>query len=114
MNALHIGEETMRMGPLAGGFAISNVLLLGVLFGSSAFADAFVNEIGSMRPVPKAQCGPSDRTESALQGRTTSKERASGGSELGYSCNLALVGRRIPNSHSASDPVRPRVFSGSR
>jgi hypothetical protein len=30
----------MRKGPLAGGFAISTVLLLGVLFSSSAFADA--------------------------------------------------------------------------
>jgi len=46
-----------------------------------------------MGPVPKAQCGPSDRTESGLQGQTTSFERASGDSEGGYNCNLELVGQ---------------------
>ena len=46
-----------------------------------------------MGPVPKAQCGPSDRTESGLQGQTTSAERASGDSERGYNCNLELVGQ---------------------
>lgn len=46
-----------------------------------------------MGPVPKAQCGASDHTESGLQGQTTSEERASGDSELGYNCNLELVGQ---------------------
>jgi hypothetical protein len=71
-------------------------LVLSVLFSSSAFADPGgkqANEIGSMGPVPKAQCGPSDRTESGLQGQTTSQERASGDSKLGYKCNLELVGQ---------------------
>src|SRR5882724_10188031 len=90
-------EETMHKGPLVSGFVISAVLLLGLLFGNSDFAaDAAhnrTNEIGSMGPVPKAQCGPSNRTESGLQGQTTSKERASGDSKLGYNCNLALVGQ---------------------
>src|SRR5499427_8605227 len=86
-------EETMHMGPVVSRFGISTVLLLGFLFSSSACADAGGkrgNEIGSMGPVPKAQCGPSDRTESGLQGQTTSEERASGDSELGYNCNLEL------------------------
>jgi hypothetical protein len=86
----------MHKGLLVSRFAISTVLLPGLLFGNSAFADAGgerANEIGSMGPVPKAQCGPSDRTESGLQGQTTSKERASGDSERGYNCNLALVGQ---------------------
>jgi len=91
LKAFHTEEETMRKRLLAGEIAISTVLLLAVLLGSAAFADA-KNEIGSMGPVPKAQCGPSDRAESGLQGQTTSEERASGGSELGYNCNLALVG----------------------
>src|SRR5437762_5610705 len=92
---LHIEEETMHKGPLVSRFAISTVLLLGLLFGNSAFAAAEgkSNEIGSMGPVPKAQCGPSNRTESGLQGQTTSKERASGDSERGYNCNLELVGQ---------------------
>jgi hypothetical protein len=46
-----------------------------------------------MGPVPKAQCGPSDRIEGGLQGQTTSQERASGDSERGYNCNLELVGQ---------------------
>jgi len=50
-------------------------------------------EIGSMGPVPKAQCGPSSRTERGFQGQTTSQERASGDSKLGYNCNLELVGQ---------------------
>jgi len=71
-------------------------LLLGLLFSHSAFAAAGsqrANETGSMGPVPKAQCGPSNRTESGLQGQTTSQERASGDSQRGYNCNLELVGQ---------------------
>src|SRR6516225_9108717 len=86
-----IEEETMHKGPLVSRFAISTVLFLGLLFSNSAFAEAKAeraNEIGSTGPVPKAQCGPSDRTEKGLQGQTTSQERASGDSERGYRCNL--------------------------
>ena len=86
----------MHKRPVGSRFAISTVLLLGLLFGNSAFAEVAgkpANEIGSMGPVPKAQCGPSDRTESGLQGQTTSEERASGDSQRGYSCNLELVGQ---------------------
>ncbi len=47
--------------------------------------------------VPKATCGPDDRTESGLQGQTTGAERLGdpglGDSELGYNCNLELVGQ---------------------
>src|SRR6195256_5895492 len=93
---IYFEEETMHKGPLCSRFAISTVLLLGLLFSNSAFAEAGgkpANEIGSMGPVPKAQCGPSDRTESGLQGQTTSEERTSGDSALGYDCNLELVGQ---------------------
>jgi hypothetical protein len=96
LNALHIEEETMHKGSLGSRFTISTVLLLGLVFSNSAFAEAGgkpATEIESMGPVPKAQCGPSDRTESGLQGQTTSQERASGDSERGYNCNLELVGQ---------------------
>ena len=86
----------MRKKPLFHRYAISTALLLGLVFGHSAVADAQgkpADAIGSMGPVPKAQCGPSDRTESGLQGQTTAKERASGNSERGYTCNLELVGQ---------------------
>jgi hypothetical protein len=43
--------------------------------------------------VPKAPCGPNDRVETGLQGQTTLAERLSGDSELGYNCNLELVGQ---------------------
>ena len=46
-----------------------------------------------IQPVPKAECAAGDRTESGLQGQTTPAERASGDSELGYRCNLELVGK---------------------
>jgi hypothetical protein len=81
----------MHNGPVVSRFAISTVVFLGLLFSNSAFADAGgkpADEIGSMGPVPKAQCGSSDRTESGFQGQTTSQERASGD----YNCNLELLG----------------------
>jgi hypothetical protein len=44
-------------------------------------------------PVPKADCGPNDRVETGLQGQTSLFERTSGLSELGFNCNLELVGQ---------------------
>ncbi|HVT36903.1 MAG TPA: hypothetical protein VHE37_15030 [Nevskiaceae bacterium] len=43
------------------------------------------------QPVPKAQCGPADVPEPALQGQVTLLERASG--FQGTHCNLELVGQ---------------------
>ena len=86
----------MNKQRLVGGFALSTVTLLGLLLSNSIFADAGgrrATEVGSMGPVPKAQCGPNDRTESGLQGETTAQERSSGDSLLGYNCNLELVGQ---------------------
>ncbi len=86
----------MHKGSAASRFAISAFLLPGLLFGYSTLANAEekrANGIGSMGPAPKAQCGPSDRTEHGLQGQTTAEERASGDSERGYNCNLELAGQ---------------------
>src|ERR1700739_2735392 len=44
-------------------------------------------------PVPKAHCGPHDRTESGLQGSTSLAERFGGAADLGFNCNLELVGQ---------------------
>jgi hypothetical protein len=44
-------------------------------------------------PVPRADCGPNDRTETGLQGQTTLVERTSGASQQAYNCNLELVGQ---------------------
>ncbi len=81
--------------------AISTVSLLSLLISNSILSNGLANgeekkhpqQLGSMGPVPKAQCGPSDHTESGLQGQTTSLERSSGDSQLGYNCNLELVGQ---------------------
>jgi hypothetical protein len=85
---------------LISGLAISAAALLGLLLGNSVLsADGGrrANEVGSMGPVPKAQCGAADHTESGLQGQTTSAERAivngHTDSERGYNCNLERVGQ---------------------
>src|SRR5215813_10825848 len=86
----------MNKQRLVSGFAISTLSLLALLLSNSAFAadgGRRANEIGSMGPAPKAECGPADHTERGLQGQTTSQERASGDSQRGYSCNLELVGQ---------------------
>jgi hypothetical protein len=59
------------------------LLALGGLLPPAALAGA----------VPKADCGPNDRTETGLQGQTTLAERFSGLAELGFNCNLELVGQ---------------------
>ena len=66
-------------------FAIATGGLL--LSTSIAFAGSFPGS------VPKANCGPGDGTESGLQGQTTTEERFSGDSELGYNCNLKVASR---------------------
>src|SRR5262249_54353064 len=43
--------------------------------------------------VPKAKCGPYDYVETGLQGQTSVAERISGLSELGFNCNVELVGQ---------------------
>src|SRR3982751_5500567 len=89
------GGAMMNKKHLVRGFAISTVSLLGLVLSAGLSADPGgrrATDVGSMGPVPKAECGPSDRTESGLQGQTTSLERSSGDSQRGYNCNLELVG----------------------
>ena len=92
----------MNKQELVRAFAIATIGLLGPLLSTSiALADG--TGVGDQRanadpvpftgPVPKANCGPGDRTESGLQGQTTPDERFSGDSEGGYNCNLELVGQ---------------------
>src|SRR5262249_2304557 len=77
------GEGTVNKQELVRAFAIATVALLGLLLGTSIASAS----------VAKANCGPHDRPESGLQGETTQEERFSGDSELGYNCNLELVGK---------------------
>src|SRR6202040_3786460 len=76
--------------------------LLGLLLGTLVVV-AHGGDVGDKRarldpipwtgPVPKANCGRWDWTESGLQGQTTPDERYSGDSEGGYNCNLEFVGQ---------------------
>ncbi len=74
------------------------VLLVGLLSsavlavsptGSAGAADPPVFE----GPVPRADCGPGSSPETGLQGEITREDRDSGRSELGYRCNLELIGQ---------------------
>jgi hypothetical protein len=58
----------------------------------ASIASAQVMNDGFPGSVPKAVCGPTDHTESGLQGETTQQERFGGDSEHAYNCNLQLVG----------------------
>ena len=95
----------MHKGPPGSRIVISTVLLLGLLLSNSAFAQAErkpANELGSMGPAPKAQCGPFDWTESGLQGQTTSGTRE------------RRLGRRLQLQSRARRPVprRGSLFAG--
>jgi LVIVD repeat len=54
-------------------------------------------------PVPKADCGRGDHTESGLQGQTTPAERSSGDSKRAYNCNLELVGQFLGEGAVSQD-----------
>jgi hypothetical protein len=76
---------------LIGLTVVSAVIVLSAIAVPS-FGDPKSNT-GLMGPAPRAHCGPGDRTEGGLQGQVTPEERFSGDSELGYNCNLELVGQ---------------------
>src|SRR5262247_2627243 len=84
---------TMNKQELVGAFAIAAVALLGLLLSTSIILANDTDRLPFTGPVPKAQCGPGDHTESGLQGQTTTEERFSGDSERAYNCNLELVGQ---------------------
>lgn len=68
--------------------------LLGVL-GLAVFplSSSFGQSAGVFEgPVPRAECGPGSRPETALQGEVTVGDRQSGRSAHGYWCNLEVVG----------------------
>jgi len=97
---------------LTRGIAIWAVAFAGALLcAPGAWADAGgikggQDQVGSMGPVPKAQCSPGDRRESGLQGETTVQERFSGDSVFGYNCNLDLIGKYVGDgAYSQNGPT---------
>jgi hypothetical protein len=83
----------MNKQKLVRAFAIATVALVGLLLNTSILLANDTDRLPRTGPVPKAQCGPGDHTESGLQGETTQEERFSGDSERAYNCNLELVGQ---------------------
>jgi hypothetical protein len=78
---------TNRYVKVAAGAALVTLPLLIVMSGQTSAQTPWT------KPVPKAECGLSDWVETGLQGHTTLAERETGDSELGYNCNLELVGQ---------------------
>ena len=74
-------------------FRVAIAALPGLLLGASIASAQAISSDGFPASVPKAICGPTDHTESGLQGETTMQERFSGDSETAYNCNLELVGQ---------------------
>jgi hypothetical protein len=96
------GGGTMNKQELVRAFAIASVALLSLLLGTSIASAS----------VPKANCGPHDRTESGLQGETTQEERFSGDSELGYNCNLELVGQEPQDEFEGAFSQNGPAYAG--
>jgi LVIVD repeat len=93
-------------------FAVSTVALLGLLLSASIASAQVISSDGFPASVPKAICGPTDHTESGLQGETTKQERFSGDSETAYNCNLELVGEEPQDTYQGAYSQDGPAYSG--
>src|SRR6516165_649950 len=73
-------------------FAVSAAAVPALLFSVSIASAQALSSDGFPGSIPKAICGPTNHTESGLQGETSMQERFSGDSETAYNCNLELIG----------------------
>src|SRR4051812_42952476 len=83
-------------------FAASGVAVSGLLLSASIASAQVVVSDGFPPSIPKATCGPTDHTESGLQGETTQQERFSGDSQTAYNCNLQLVGQEPQDTYQGA------------
>src|SRR5690349_8503484 len=74
-------------------FAVAAAAVPGLLLSAAIASAQAISSDGFPGSIPKATCGPTDHTESGLQGETTEQERFGGDSETAYNCNLELVGQ---------------------
>src|SRR5260370_19659946 len=80
-------------------FGVASVALPGLLLSASIASAQAISSDGFPASVPKAVCGPTDHTESGLQGETTQQERFGGDSETAYNCNMELVGEEPQDTY---------------
>ena len=86
------GRWVGRRGALAGTLAVALMLLLPTVLGAGS-AGAAGLLVGPNVSVPPAHCGPGSSPEHGVQGEVPLKDRQDGRSQLGYRCNLVLVGQ---------------------
>jgi len=83
-------------------FAVSTAAIPGLLLSAAIASAQDIAPDGFPGSIPKATCGPTDHTESGLQGETTKQERFSGDSETPYNCNLQLVGEEPQDTYQGA------------
>jgi hypothetical protein len=83
-------------------FAIAAAAVSCLLLSASIASAQVISSDGFPASVPKAICGPTDHTESGLQGETTEQERFGGDSETAYNCNLELVGEEDQDTYQGA------------
>src|SRR5213592_4596239 len=83
-------------------FTVATVAVPALLLGASIASAQAISSDGFPASIPKAICGPTDHTESGLQGETTEQERFSGDSETAYNCNLELVGEEPQDTYQGA------------
>src|SRR5690242_1894285 len=83
-------------------FAVASAAVPGLLLSAAIASAQAISSDGFPASVPKATCGPTDHTESGLQGETTVQERFSGDSERAYNCNLELVGEEPQDTYQGA------------
>ena len=83
-------------------FAVSTAAVPGLLLSASIASAQMIAWDGFPGSIPKAICGPTDHTESGLQGETTQQERFGGDSITAYNCNLQLVGEEPQDTYQGA------------
>ncbi|GGL41977.1 LVIVD repeat-containing protein [Nocardia jinanensis] len=78
----------MRARPLVTAFALSLLI-----FGQQQVITAPAAAVEPTAAIPRAECGDGSSPETGVQGQVPKADRDSGRSQLGYSCNLSLVGQ---------------------
>jgi len=83
-------------------FTVATAAVPGLLLSAAIASAQAISSDGFPASIPKAICGPTDHTESGLQGETTMEERFSGDSETAYNCNLELVGEEPQDTYQGA------------